>query len=134
MSTHMDTDDPTETVLDLEERFWRGDDAFYDDHLTDDAVMVFAEPIGVLSRAETIQSIADSQRWTDVQFEELRVTELADDVVVLTYHATAVRGDEPPYATLASSVYVADGTSWRLAHHQQTPDGSDAEADTDGRA
>ncbi|WP_435157022.1 nuclear transport factor 2 family protein [Haladaptatus sp. DFWS20] len=122
----MGTENLEETLLNLEERFWYGDSAFYEEYLTDEAVMVFPEPVGVLAKWETIASVAGSQRWADVRIEDSLITVLTDTVAMLTYHGTAVReGDEQPYNTLATSVYVDDDASWKLALHQQTPDTTD---------
>jgi hypothetical protein len=47
--------------------------------------------------------------------------ELSDGVALLTYKAKAKREDGSEYAALASSVYIKERKSWKLAFHQQTP-------------
>jgi hypothetical protein len=113
------------TLVALEHEFWRGDAAFYDARLTEDALMSLPEPVGVLTRNETVRSIADSPRWADVQIDDVRLIILTSAAAVLSYRATARReGDEAPYVTRASSVYVEQGGEWRMAFHQQAPIGT----------
>jgi hypothetical protein len=110
-------------LLDKEERFWKGTPEFYREHLTDDALMVFAEPVGVLDRGATVESLAGSPRWNEVGFDEVRAVHMAAGVALLTYRVTARRGAEGvPYRARASSIYVDRG-GWKLAFHQQTPAG-----------
>ena len=109
-------------LLDLEEQFWKGSGDFYQRHLTDDSLMVFADPVGVLTRDRTIETISAGPRWVEVGFEEVRVVRLTEDAALLTYKASARReGEESQYSARASSAYVRRGGSWKLAFHQQTP-------------
>lgn len=109
-------------LLDLEARFWREGAEFYRHHLADDAVMVFAEPVGVLSREQAVQGVADAPRWADVRFGEVRLVQLTPSSVLLIYRAEASReGAASRYAALCSSAYVSRGEGWKLACHQQTP-------------
>jgi hypothetical protein len=106
----------------LEEQFWKGDADFYRRHLDERACMVFAEPVGTLTREEAIRSIADAPRWADVRLHALRALRLAEDVALVTYQARAVReGEAEPYTSAASSAYVRRDGAWKLAFHQQTP-------------
>jgi len=112
----------TASLADLERQFWRGDAEFYRDNLTDDAVMVFPDPVGIMDRDATVAAIAGGARWQDVALEDVRVITIADDVAILVYRAVATRaGADDPYRTLASSTYVRRDGRWRLAVHQQTP-------------
>lgn len=111
-------------LLALEEGFWGGDADYYRQNLTRDSLMTFAEPVGVLTTNETISSIASSQRWADFRFDEVRVIQPAENVAILSYRAVARREDDASdYSALASSVYIRDGDSWKMAFHQQTPTG-----------
>jgi hypothetical protein len=105
----------------LEERFWLEGADYYRGNLAPAAVMVFPDPPGVLVSDEISRSIEGSARWTQVDLEEHRLLELDHQAAVVTYKATARRKDAPPYVARASSAYVHDGRSWRLAFHQQTP-------------
>jgi len=109
-------------LLELEEQFWKGDAEFYRQNLTENSLMVFAEPVGVLTKDRVIETIAASPRWTDVEFEDFRMVQLTDDTAVVTYKASAYREMEKSrYSALASSVYANQEGSWKLAFHQQTP-------------
>ena len=111
-------------LLDLEGQFWLGDAEFYQRHLTDDSLMVFAEPIGAMIKADTIQTSAVGPRWAQVRFEEVRVLKLSEVAASVTYKVSAGRnGKDPGYMALASSAYVKEGESWKLAFHQQMPGG-----------
>ncbi len=109
-------------LLDLEKQFWMGEADFYQRHLTDDSLMVFAEPVGVMIKANDIKTSAVGPRWTTVSFEDVRVVELSDYAALLTYKASAGRkGNGSKYMALASSAYVKLDNSWKLAFHQQMP-------------
>ena len=109
-------------LLDLEVGFWKGDEAFYDAHLTEDALMVFPEPMGMMDRGEILESIAAGRRWAHVVVEAPCLLHLSEGAVVLVYTAEGMReGAETPYRTPASSVYVRRGHAWQLAFHQQSP-------------
>ncbi len=105
----------------MEERFWTGGPEYYASHLAPAALMVFPEPTGVLVRDEIASSV-EGGRWSEVSLEEHRVLELTDRSALVTYKATALRDNEPPYVARASSAYVRDRDGgWKLAFHQQTP-------------
>jgi hypothetical protein len=109
-------------LMNLEEEFWKGDADFYRRNLVDDALMVFAEPVGVLTKDRTVETIAGAPRWVEVHLREPAVVRLAEDAAMVTYKAEARReGDDAPYSALAGSAYVRRGDSWKLAFHQQTP-------------
>jgi len=108
-------------LVDLERGFWTGDGDFYRGNLTDDAVMVFPDPVGVLDRRSIVESISAASRWNNVEIGAPACVRVADGAALLTYRATAGREGQPPYEALASSLYVERGGAWRLAFHQQTP-------------
>jgi hypothetical protein len=111
-----------EKLCELEKQYWTGDSEFYENNLTEDSLMVFAEPVGVLTKEQAVETIAGSQRWVKVDFNESRIVLLTDSVAVLTYKSAAQRqGDNTTYRANASSVYVWKGGAWKLALHQQTP-------------
>lgn len=106
----------------LEESFWYGDAEFYADHLAAEAILVFADPVGVLDREQTLQSIAAAPRWQEVALEEVRFASLGPEAVLLSYRAIARRdADAAAYRSRASSAYIHRGGEWLLAFHQQSP-------------
>jgi hypothetical protein len=108
-------------LLRMEQRFWTQGPQFLERNLAYAAIMVFPEPTGVLIGDQIVASLAGEERWPDVALEEHRVLELNDRAAVVTYKATARRAKGAPYVVRASSVYVRDAGSWKLAFHQQTP-------------
>jgi hypothetical protein len=107
----------------LERQFWLGGVNVYREHLADDSLMVF--PAMILTKSQTVESIARGSRWTSVRFIDQRVVRLTRDAVALVYRASGSRdGEEGPYSAVVSSVYVRvreDG-DWKLALHQQSPE------------
>lgn len=110
-------------LLALEAGFWKGDADFYQRHLTPDAVMAFADPVGVLTRAQVLRAIDDEQRWSEVSFEDSRLLFLTDQSCILSYKARARRGSghNHAYIARACSAYVHTGERWKMGFHQQTP-------------
>lgn len=114
-----------QTLVDLERAGWEaltkpGAGArFYDEHLADDALMVFG--FGVLDRAQALEAMGAAPPWSWFRIEEPRVLELGDGGAVLTYLATAQREGEAEYSGQTTSVYVRSDGSWKMALHQQTP-------------
>ena len=114
-----------DALWELERQFWlrAGDVDFYGRSLTDDAVMVFPAPFGVIDRTAILDAIASSTGWASVSIDERRLVTLNESSVALAYRATGVRAGQPDYATYAASVYVRRDGDWKLALHQQTPIG-----------
>jgi hypothetical protein len=111
-------------LFSLEEKFWTEGRKFYQENLTDSAIMVFPEPAGILVEDEIVSSVGEQGRWKDINLEEHRVLELSDGSAVVTYKATARRArDGKTYVARASSAYVRGRYAWKLAFHQQTPIG-----------
>jgi hypothetical protein len=111
-------------LLQFEEQFWKGGADFFRDNLTDDSLMVFADPVGILTKDQTLEAIAASPRWVEVRLREHRIVRLTDDAVIVTYKVNARRESESSeYSALVSSAHVRRRGSWKLAFHQQAPAG-----------
>jgi hypothetical protein len=109
-------------LFSLEEKFWTEGAEYYQQNLAYAAIMVFPDPAGVMVKDEIASSLEKKARWSRVALEEHRLLELNDAAAVVTYKATARRADGgKAYVARASSAYVRDGSSWKLAFHQQTP-------------
>ena len=116
-------------LLDVEKRLWRNDAQLYHDNLLEEALLVFPET-GVIARDVAVDAIlaenADSRKWAEVGFEEVRGVRLTEDVALLTYRVTARWAQEDSeYLAVASSVYVKREGAWKLALHQQSPLGAE---------
>ena len=111
-----------DTLLAIEEQFWKGDADFHVRTLTEDALMIFPAPAGLLDKARVVHAIATSQRWREVAFRDSRLLQPRSDVAILAYRVSARReGQEARYAAYVSSVYIERNGGWELAFHQQTP-------------
>lgn len=111
-----------EAVLELERRLWNADREFYREILSEDAVMVFPEPTGVLERSAVLESLTGADRWDRVEFDDERLIEVADGTVQLIYRAVGERSEDgSEYAAFITTTYVEANGSWRLVSHQQTP-------------
>ena len=122
MATHHgDTmDDFNSMIWGLEKDFWLGGADLYRRRLADEALMVF--PGIVLSKQQTVDSIANGPRWTSVAFSDQRLVRFTSHTLALIYRASGSRvGQELPYSALVSSVYVMQDDKWRLALHHQSP-------------
>lgn len=109
-------------LLAQENQFWSGGEDFYRENLTDDALMAFPGPSGLMERDAAIEAIAQAPRWDDVGFKGVRLLRLNVTAATLVYEAHALRrGEDEPYSAIVSSVYVERGGIWKLNFHQQTP-------------
>ena len=112
-------DDADTALWTLEERFWKGGADVYERHLAEESLMVFRDM--VLTRPQTLESMAHAPRWASVRFDERRLMRVSDSVVVLNYRADARRAeDADAYRPLATSVYAWRDDRWQLVLHQQT--------------
>jgi hypothetical protein len=108
-------------LLKIERELWSGGPESYQRHLDEDCLVAFAETAGVSSRDEVAASVKSGPRWRDLKIDVEGVLALSNDVVILTYRASALRGDDERYRALVSSAYVRRQDGWKLAFHQQTP-------------
>lgn len=110
-----------EELLALEEQFWTGNAEFYRDNLDDRCLTAFADMAGVFDKDDVAKTVGESARWRDVALSLKGLVKPADNFAVLTYQASAVRGNGDRYNAVVSSGYVKRNGGWKLAFHQQTP-------------
>lgn len=126
----------TQAPWDLERSLWLEGVDRYDALLAPEALLVFADPVGALDRAETLAALRAAPRWTSADFSRRRVAVPQADVCVLAYRVTAARDDgaAPTVATCSSTWLWIDGEAeqggWRLVAHQQLPASVPNDADT----
>ena len=105
----------------LERLLWtEGPDA-YDRIMDDMAVMVFAEPTGILVDGQILAALDGNPRWSDCEMTD-RVERHRNGTSVLAYRARA-RRDAREYAALCTSVWHHTAAGPRIVAHQQTPGG-----------
>lgn len=96
--------------------------SFYGSMMSEDALMVVAGGM-VLDRSTIAASLDDAPPWDSYEITEARLVRVGDDCAALVYRASSVRGDEPPFTALMTSLYRRDEGELRLALYQQTPTG-----------
>jgi Domain of unknown function (DUF4440) len=116
-----------EELLEFERELWAraNDSAFYSERLTNDAVLVFPAPFGLLDRDQTLEAVSGSAGWREVDLQDYRLVELTERSAAAAYRADAIGADGSPYSAFCSSAYVRGDVGWQLALHQQTPIGGD---------
>jgi hypothetical protein len=107
-------------LWEMEKSFWLNGVDFYRQHMGDDAIMIFAEPVGILQGKQIISSLEGAPRWQAVQFAGQRELQTSQ-ATVLAYRATGLRPDAGRYEAFCSSTYVRRNGTWMLVAHQQTP-------------
>jgi hypothetical protein len=110
-------------LIQVERRGWEAlcsqeASSYYQDHLTDDALMAF--PFGVMERWEALNAMATAQPWSGFQIEDPRVIPLGPECGVVVYSVTAQREGHEPFSATMSSIFVRRGGDWKLAFHQQS--------------
>lgn len=108
-------------LLEIETELWSGGADSYRRHLDEKCLVAFTEMAGVSGREEVAGSVEGGPRWRDVEIDVAGLLQPTPDVAVLTYQASALRGDEERYRALVSSAYVRRDDGWKLMFHQQTP-------------
>ena len=110
-----------EDLLEIERALWSGGPEAYHRHVDQQCLAAFTEMAGTWSRDELAASVTDGPRWRDVEMEVEGMHQPTDDVVLVTYRASATRGDSERYDALVSSAYVKRSEGWKLTFHTQTP-------------
>jgi hypothetical protein len=93
-------------------------EAYYRQHMTEDALMAF--PFGVMEREEALTAIAGADPWSSYEIRDPRVIPLGPDSGVVVYSVTARREGQDPFSAVLSSTFVRRGGGWKLAFHQQS--------------
>jgi ketosteroid isomerase-like protein len=118
-------DDPYVPLWTIERGFWTGDAAFYQNNMTEDALIAFAPPHGLLPKAQAVASVAELPRWQTVELEVCRAIFISDCVVLLAYRACGCTADDgQPCAARVVSSYVKRRGRWMLVFQQHTPEGA----------
>ena len=111
-------------LLEMEHAFWEASIStdFYEEHVTDDAVLVFPYGVGAMDKEMTIYAVNSNEgHWESHEFKNVKVVPLGEDAGLITYRAKGIRvGDEGAFKAQISSVYVRRDGAWKLVFHQQT--------------
>ena len=97
-----------------------GDSAFLDDHMTDDAVLVFGDRRYL--KEEVVRTIGGHPPYRDVRLRDPQVVRVGADVAILACHACGRRDGLPePFDNFESTAFVRSAGEWKLAFLQATP-------------
>jgi len=113
-------------LIDLEDHGWQAlragggsAIAFYDTVLDTRVTMLLPDGLAITSRPAALKAMSGVP-WDAYDLADWSVQHVTDDVALVTYAASARRGDLA-YQALVSSLYVRRPGGWRLTFHQQTP-------------
>ncbi len=106
----------------FEESLWTGDADHYRTLIDDACVMVLPEPPFVLSGEQAIAAVADTPRWTSVQFSARQIMRPQEGLITIAYKAEARRDGTVGYvAYCTTTMRRVEHDEWRVVQHQQTP-------------
>lgn len=109
------------SLIAIEEKLWTGGPDAYREHVAEECLLAFTGMAGVSSREEIAGTVEGGPRWRDLEMDVKGVVQPGEDVAILTYEASAVRGESDSYRALVSSGYARKDGAWKLVFHQQTP-------------
>ena len=117
-------------IVQVEKGFWSrsNDPDYFAANIANDAVTVI-EPMGFIEKPMAVESAKGAKPFSDVEFKDVIVREIAPDVAMLVYHGQGTRAEGKPYLGSICSVYVKRDGRWQsvlTAHQPWKPDGAGA--------
>ena len=114
-----------EELIATERSLWTNRPDVYQATFTSEAILVFPET-GKIGRSVAVDAIREEnvagRYWADVRLGDVAISQLAAEVVLLTYRATARWNyEDNPIDVLCSTVYLKKEGRWKVGFHQQTP-------------
>jgi hypothetical protein len=112
----------TDEVVAIEKGFWTrsNEPTYFAEHIADGAVTVI-EPMGVIEKPFAVESAKQGRPFTDVEFSDTVVREVAPGVIVLAYHGQGRSDDGHQYQGAICSVYVKHDGRWRSVASAHQP-------------
>lgn len=104
-----------------ERQLWLGSGDIFRRWVPAECLMVFPDPVGILTGPTVVANIAPGPRWERVAFVDAALRRSGTEATVLAYRAEAARPNGEGYRALCSSTYVQQAGAWWLVQHQQTP-------------
>ena len=106
----------------FEESLWTGDAENYREKMDGDCLIVVPTPPYVMSGDDAVAAVADTPRWTSVDFSDTRVARPQEGLIVVAYGIVAKRDDAEAYEAHCTSTYRRiEHEVWTVVQHQQTP-------------
>ena len=110
-----------ERVWSFEKSLWDGSPDHYRELVDDECLMVLPLPPYVLSGSQAIEAVANTPRWSRVEFSRTQIARPQEGIIVVAYHVEASRDDETYVANCTSTYRRLSHEVWRVIQHQQTP-------------
>lgn len=108
-------------LLDIERELWTAGPEAYHDNLDEECLVAFTSMSGISTRGQIAATVGEGPRWRDLEIQVDGLIQPTGDVAILTYRASAVRGEGENYRAVVSSGYVRREDGWKMVFHQQTP-------------
>lgn len=108
-------------VWSFEKSLWDGSPDHYRELVDDECLMVLPLPPFVLSGKQAIEAVANTPRWSSVEFSKEQIARPQEGIIVIAYHVEASRDDETYEANCTSTYRRLSHEEWRVIQHQQTP-------------
>lgn len=89
--------------------------------MDDKCLVAFPQGSRVSTADEVAGTVEGGPRWRDLEIDVEGLLQPTGDVALLTYRASARRGEDERYRALVGSGYVRRDGGWKLMFHQQTP-------------
>lgn len=112
-----------ERIWKFEESLWLGDAENYRKLIDDECVMALPAKPYVFTADAAIEAVANTPRWSEVQFTERKVQRPEEGLIVIAYRANATRakddGDEEYVAYCTTSLRRRAHEDWLVVQHSQ---------------
>jgi hypothetical protein len=103
----------------FERDLWIGGEEIYRRSIDPECLMALPRPPFVLRGSEAVAAVADTPRWSEVDFSECQVARPREGLIVIAYQARASRGEEAYEAHCTSTYLRLAHEEWRVVQHQQ---------------
>lgn len=110
-----------ERIWAMEETLWRGGEDVYRSLIDEECVMALPAQPHVFDREAAIEAVADTPRWSDVEFSDRRVQRPEEGLIVIAYKAKATREGETYEAYCTTTMRRRGHEDWLVVQHSQLP-------------
>lgn len=98
-----------------------GNVEFFQQNLTDEAMLIFPGERNTYTKAQCVAAMADHPVYHKYELTDPHIVHIGDSTAVLTHHATVMHEQhEQPMSVVVSTVLVHRDGEWRMALHQWT--------------
>lgn len=104
----------------FEESLWTGNAENYRDKVDECCLMALpAEPF-IFGGPEAIAAVADTPRWSSIEFQNSRISRPQEGLIVIAYTAHAAKDGGDGYVAHCTSTYRRlEHEVWRVVQHSQ---------------